>query len=115
VTRFQVSRAADDLLVQVGDEQFRVRRAPPPSLDAARADWATSGAAMLQAPMPGRIVRIAVRVGDEVTAHQPLVVIEAMKIESSVAAPRDGVVAVIHCTVGEAVSGGQVLVELASL
>jgi biotin carboxyl carrier protein len=68
---------------------------------------------LLEAPLPGRVVKIAVGVGDKVAAHQSLVVVEAMKIETSVAAPRDGVVAAIRCTVGEAVAGGQVLVELA--
>jgi biotin carboxyl carrier protein len=58
-------------------------------------------------------VRIAVAVGDVVQARQPLVVVEAMKIETAVTAPSDGVVRAIHCAVGEAVAGGQVLVELA--
>ena len=71
------------------------------------------GAAIAQAPLPGRIVTVAVGVGDHVVAHQPLVVVEAMKIETAIGAPRDGVVAAIRCAVGDAVSGGQVLVELA--
>jgi len=101
------------VLVQVDGNAFRLRRAPPPNPDARGGARAASGAASVQAPLPGRVVRIAVNVGDEVSAHQPLVVVEAMKIETSLAAPRDGVVAAIRCAVGDAVSGGQVLVELA--
>jgi biotin carboxyl carrier protein len=59
------------------------------------------------------VVRIAAAVGDTVRERETLVVVEAMKIETAVAAPRDGVVAAVLCTVGEAVAGGQVLVELA--
>jgi len=113
VVRCQVARTADALLVAVGGEQFRVRRAPPPSPDATGAARAAGGGAGVEAPLPGRVVRIAVTVGETVRAHQPLVVVEAMKIETSVAAQRDGIVAAIRCTIGEAVSGGQVLVELA--
>jgi biotin carboxyl carrier protein len=69
---------------------------------------------MLQAPLPGRVVRIAVAPGDTVHERQTLVVVEAMKIETAIAAPRDGIVAAVLCEVGEAVAGGQVLVELAS-
>ena len=75
---------------------------------------AGTGEQRVVAPMPGRVVRIAVAVGDAVRQHQPLVIVEAMKIENTIAAPRDGVVEAIHCAVGDAVAGGQVLVELAS-
>jgi 3-methylcrotonyl-CoA carboxylase alpha subunit len=81
-------------------------------VDRAGVTGSAGGAAIVQAPLPGRVVKIAVQAGDRVVAHQALVVVEAMKIETSVAAPRDGVVASIHCAVGEAVSGGHVLVEL---
>ena len=68
----------------------------------------------MEAPMPGRVVRIMVAVGDAVQEHQPLVIVEAMKIENTVAAPRDGIVAALLCAEGESVAGGQVLVQLAS-
>jgi biotin carboxyl carrier protein len=112
--RCRVARASDALAVELdGLGAFQILRAQPPSPDAAGAARTAGGGASVEAPLPGRVVRIAVKVGDAVSAHQPLVVVEAMKIETSVAAPRDGVVAAIRCAVGEAVSGGQVLVELA--
>ena len=94
--------------------QFTVRRALPPGPHGSGVHHAAGGPATLQAPMPGRVVRIAVAVGETVSEHQPLVIVEAMKIEQTVAAPRDGVVAAILCAEGDAVAGGQVLVELAS-
>jgi biotin carboxyl carrier protein len=113
-TQCQVSRLADRFVVRIGADRYEVRRAPPPTVEGARARQQTGGTAMLQAPMPGRIVKVAVAVGDEVVERQPLVVVEAMKIESAIVAPRAGVVSAVLCVVGEAVAGGQVLVELAS-
>jgi acetyl/propionyl-CoA carboxylase alpha subunit len=113
VSRFRVARTAEGVLVDGGGRQVQVRRAPPPSADRAGGAGSPGGAAVVTAPLPGRVVKIAVQVGDEVAAHQPLVVVEAMKIETSLGAPRDGVVAAVRCAVGEAVAGGQVLVELA--
>jgi biotin carboxyl carrier protein len=110
--RCRVTRLPDGLGVEADGMSYRVRRAPPPDL-AAGSTRSGGGSASLQAPLPGRVVRIAVVVGDTVEARQPLVIVEAMKIETAVLAPRDGVVSAILCAVGQAVNGGQVLVELA--
>jgi 3-methylcrotonyl-CoA carboxylase alpha subunit len=112
-TRCQVTRLAAEIAVQVGDRDFRVRRAPPPDTVSGPARSVAGGMAVLQAPLPGRVVRIAVAAGDAVHERETLVVVEAMKIETAIAAPRDGIVAAVLCAVGEAVAGGQVLVELA--
>jgi 3-methylcrotonyl-CoA carboxylase alpha subunit len=112
--RCRVSRLVDGLSIDLDGQTHRLRRAAPPSELASRESGGAAGRATLAAPLPGRVVKIAVAVGDEVRARQPLVIVEAMKIETAVSAPRDGVVAAIRCTVGDAVSGGQVLVELAS-
>ena len=64
----------------------------------------------IKAPMPGRVVRVLVAVGDRVTAHQPLVVVEAMKMENELRAPRDGVVKEVLAMPGAAVESGAVLV-----
>ena len=50
------------------------------------------GAASVKAPMPGRVVRVLVAVGDRVAARQAVVVVEAMKMENELRTPRDGVV-----------------------
>jgi biotin carboxyl carrier protein len=63
----------------------------------------------LLAPMPGVIVRVLAGPGAAVTAGQPLVVLEAMKMEHTVAAPSDGVVAEIATAAGEQVEAGQLL------
>jgi propionyl-CoA carboxylase alpha chain len=63
----------------------------------------------LLAPMPGVIVRVLAAPGATVTAGQPLVVLEAMKMEHTVAAPSDGVLAEVATAAGEQVEAGQVL------
>jgi propionyl-CoA carboxylase alpha chain len=63
----------------------------------------------LIAPMPGLVLRVMADVGATVVAGQPLVVLEAMKMEQTVAAPADGTVAELHVKAGDQVITGQVL------
>jgi len=67
---------------------------------------------VVPAAMPGRVLRVVVAPGEAVTAGQPLLVLEAMKMENEVKCPRDGVVEAIAVTPGQAVSAGEVLVRL---
>jgi 3-methylcrotonyl-CoA carboxylase alpha subunit len=71
---------------------------------------AVSGA--LEAPMPGRVIAVRIAPGQAVTKGQELLVVEAMKMENALRAPRDGVVKVVAARVGEMVGSGVVLVEL---
>ncbi|HEV2259475.1 MAG TPA: biotin carboxylase N-terminal domain-containing protein [Streptosporangiaceae bacterium] len=66
-------------------------------------------AGSLLAPMPGLVRRVLVEVGAVVTAGQPLLVLEAMKMEQTIAAPAAGVVAELRAKAGEQVAAGQVL------
>lgn len=79
----------------------------------AGASAAASGSATIKAPMPGLLVKRLVEVGDDVTAGQGLVVLEAMKMENELRAPIAGRVTALHGMPGEAINKGQVLVELA--
>ncbi|MNS86126.1 Glutaconyl-CoA decarboxylase subunit gamma [compost metagenome] len=63
----------------------------------------------LRAPMPGKIVAAPAKVGDAVTKGQPVVVLEAMKMEHALTAPFDGVVAEFNVAVGDQVTDGAVL------
>jgi propionyl-CoA carboxylase alpha chain len=66
-------------------------------------------AGSLVAPMPGSVVRIAVEVGDAVTAGQPILWLEAMKMQHRIDAPVDGVVAELPVQVGTQIDVGAVL------
>jgi len=65
----------------------------------------------LQAPMPARVRSVAVSHGQEVQSGVVLLVLEAMKMELSIRAPRDGVIRAVHCAVGDLVQPGTTLVE----
>jgi biotin carboxyl carrier protein len=65
------------------------------------------------APMPGRIVRVLVGAGDEVVARQPLVVVEAMKMENELRSPKAGIVKEVTVSAGMSVDAGRVLVTIA--
>ena len=66
----------------------------------------------VRSPIPGRVVKVAVKAGDGVTAGQTTVVLEAMKMENELAAPRAGRIAAVLCTAGQAVESGQDLVTI---
>ncbi len=72
-----------------------------------------TGPKPLVAPMPGLVVRVNVRVGDQVQPGQPLVVMEAMKMENELRSAAAGVVRAVHAQPGAAVEKGALLVELA--
>jgi biotin carboxyl carrier protein len=71
-----------------------------------------SGPQRVLAPMPGKVVRVPVSAGDSVRAGQPLVVVEAMKMENEVRAGRDGTVADLHAREGMSVEAGTLLVVI---
>jgi 3-methylcrotonyl-CoA carboxylase alpha subunit len=66
----------------------------------------------LAAPMPGKVLQVLVAVGAKVAKGTPLVILEAMKMEHSIAAPHDGSVAEIHFQAGEQVNEGALLLRL---
>ena len=71
-------------------------------------------AGRLTAPMPGRIIRLMVEAGEIVRRGEPLMIIEAMKMEHTVTAPVDGVVEAVRFAVGDLVEEGAELISLAS-
>jgi acetyl/propionyl-CoA carboxylase alpha subunit len=66
----------------------------------------------LTAPMPGTVIRVLAREGDRVTHRQPLLVLEAMKMETPIVSPYDAVVKAVHVKEGDRVAGGALLLEL---
>jgi biotin carboxyl carrier protein len=91
--------------VRVESERMR-------SAEAAKKGTAASGDRVIKSPMPGRVVKVLVQPGDDVAPGQPLVVIEAMKMENELKAKTAGKVAAVHVTAGAAVEGNAKLVTL---
>ena len=83
-------------------------RARLASLTGART--ATHARRELRAPMPGLLIKVLCQAGDAVEAGQPLVVLQAMKMENELSLPRGGTVRSVAATPGQSVEQGQVLV-----
>src|SRR5581483_8501111 len=93
---------------------FLVEHPPlsPPPLRLPAGPWRGAWRLNLTAPMPGTVLRVDVAAGDAVAARQPLLVLEAMKMETPVLSPFDATVTAIHVAPGDRVAGGALLVEL---
>ena len=74
---------------------------------------AGDGSAIVKAPMPGRVVRILVEVGDDVALDDPVAIVEAMKMENEVRATAPGRIAKVGVAAGDTVDPGQLLCEIA--
>jgi biotin carboxyl carrier protein len=79
---------------------------------ARRPDARSAAPTPLRSPMPGRVVKILLKVGDRVTVGQPAVVVEAMKMENELRAARAGTVRELRCSEGATVETGQDLVVI---
>ena len=103
--------------VQNGHAEIGGRRYPLPSEGIAGAAPApdapaTAGASEVKAPMPGVVLRALVKQGQNVTAGQPVMTMECMKMEMQVEAETDGTVAQIHVVDGQSVEADEVLVTI---
>lgn len=76
--------------------------APKPS-DASKA---------MDAPMPGNVLKVLVNVGDKVISNQPIMILEAMKMENELVASRDGVISEIYVKSGDTVNAGDLLIAI---
>ena len=107
--RVLVKREGDRVFAQVGGRNYRLT-----VMSRAAAEAAEHGPAQgeLEAPMPGRVTRVAVAAGDAVKRGQELIVVEAMKMENALVAPSDGVVTRVNVKVGDMVAPGPALVVI---
>lgn len=86
--------------------------APAPKAESKPAQAVPQGAEVVEAPMPGTILDIKVNQGDTVKKGQVLLILEAMKMENEIMAPRDGKVTAINTSKGSSVNVGDPLVSL---
>ncbi len=97
--------------VVIGGRRYGFEVDDPRSLQGRRGAGAgTEGPRPVKAPMPGRVVRLLVEVGDEVEEGQGVVVIEAMKMQNELKSPKAGRVVRVGVAVGDTVGSGDVLV-----
>jgi len=107
VTLAEITAHGTRRFVRLGSLDFVIESAPA---RAGRGRAAQGGG--LESPMPGMVTRVEVAVGDAVRKGQPLVVLEAMKMEHVIRAPADGHVRRVNVNAGEMVNGGVAVVEL---
>ena len=112
----EVARVADGFQIRSGAVKARVRVLTPRMAELfARLPekQAADTSKLIQSPMPGLVVSIAVTVGQEVKAGETVAVIEAMKMQNILKAERDGVVKAVGAGAGDPVAADDVLVEFA--
>ena len=96
--------------VIVGTDRHAVTITDPKRLRGAPAFGAHGdGAARIVAPMPGKVVRVLVEVGESVEAGAGIAVVEAMKMQNELKSPKSGTVLTINAEVGATVNGGDLL------
>jgi biotin carboxyl carrier protein len=71
-----------------------------------------NGDGRVKAPIPGQVAQILVRVGEPVSGGQPLLILEAMKMENEIRSPRSGSISSIHVKLGQRVSLNELLLEI---
>jgi acetyl/propionyl-CoA carboxylase alpha subunit len=106
--RAWIAQQGDDLFVHAAGRAWRIRTVD--DLDAAQAHGAADD--FVVAPMPGTVVAVPVAPGDPVKRGDTLIVIESMKLETSLKAPRDGVVASVPMAAGATFDRDALLVTL---
>ena len=108
-----IARQEGDGAVVVGGRAYEVAIADRRSWRARQqAAAGVSGSLKLAAPMPGKVVRVLTSPGSTVVAGQGIVVIEAMKMQNEIRAPRDGIITAVLVQEGKAVNVGELVAIL---
>lgn len=111
-----VNGVAYDVTVEEGNGNAAPAAAPkaaPKAAPAAKpAAAAAAGAIEVKASVPGKVCKIEANVGQALKAGDPIVILEAMKMEIPVVAPQDGTLASVNVAVGDAVENGAVLASM---
>ena len=107
----RLSPAPDGVLkIQTGLQEFTAEVADPRAWRGRRhGTLEAEGRQQVVAPMPGKVVRVLVKAGDQVEAGQGLLVVEAMKMQNEIRSPKGGTVERLHVKEGQLVNPGEVL------
>jgi biotin carboxyl carrier protein len=97
------------LTLQTGAQEFTAEVIDPRAWRGRHSAAEAEGRQQILAPMPGKIVRVLVKVGDQVEAGQGLLVVEAMKMQNEIRSPKSGTLERFFVKEGQAVNAGEVL------
>ncbi len=113
IIRCWAVRRKDDIFIHIGGRSWNIT-------DVTHDDVTGSGSGggednRIVAPMPGSVIKLLVNEGDKVKPDQPLVIVEAMKMENEVRSMMDGVVDKVLVEAGQQVGFGEIMIELAPI
>lgn len=106
---FRISESGDHFVVQSGSASIELSRLSRYPKGAGASEHESA-----YAPMPGQVLKILVEVGQSVRAGDPLVILEAMKMEQTLRATSEGIVETIRVRIGDVVVPGDILVEISA-
>ena len=109
ILQFFMAQKSDQLSIWIEGRTYNMQLVSP---DARRGGGAAVPTGDIKAPMPGTVLKILVKTGDKVEANQPLVIMESMKMEMTLAAPTAATVTAVDASEGKLVDMGAVLVKL---
>lgn len=99
--------------VGIGSNDFEIRIADPKQLrGSAYGGDSGEGSSQIKTAMPGKVVRILVKVGDEVSNGDGVIVVEAMKMQNEIRSPKNGTVSSVRVAEGDTVKAGQILLSI---
>lgn len=105
-----IATRGDEVFIHLDGEAYQFRyRHPLERLAAQHQGGAADG---IRAPMPGSVITVAVAAGDSVSRGQTLLMMESMKMETTLVAPRDGVVAAVNFAAGQSFDRDALLLSL---
>jgi biotin carboxyl carrier protein len=107
-----VTETPSGLVVVVDGYRFEIEARDPRRFTRKAAGRGTDGVQTIAAPMPGKVVRVLIAAGEAVEAGQGLVVVEAMKMQNEMKAPRAGKVLSLAAREGATVAAGEVLATI---
>ena len=107
-----VARKNGEVAVQVEGYQYSLGTGSSDDDSAVAAGAGAGDGGSIKAPMPGNVVKVMVKEGDEVTAGQSIVVVEAMKMENEVRSSVNGTVKNVNVAAGDSVGTSEVMVEI---
>jgi propionyl-CoA carboxylase alpha chain len=107
---FKITEAGDELYVNSSLGSRVIKRSPRHPMRQAASEQASANS-----PMPGKVLKILVETGQKVSAGDPLIILEAMKMEHTMRAALDGIVESILVSDGEVVGPGQLLVQITDI
>ena len=109
---FSYYRDGDQLHLWIQGQTYTLTLPDPRPKRAGAGAASAMASGDIKSPMPGTILKLKVNPGDTVEANQPLIIMESMKMEMTLSAPKAGWVASISCTEGQLVEMGTLLMKL---